>query len=248
VAELAAAITAGGRVVGPFAERIGSEIKALAPFGGRLLIDVAIAAARDAGATRISVVGPSPVLAHCAGAIDEGFDETPTGEGNLRCALEAARDDALLFLTSDMPFVDGTTLAEFLARCDGADVAMPLAEAPDYEAAYPDAPAHLTSIGSERVAGGSAFFIGPGAAPRIVDVATRLFAARKSAWAMAVLLGPGLLARYALRRLRVVDIERRAERVLGLRACGIRQASPALCYDIDTLEEYDYALERLARG
>lgn len=248
MAELAAAITAGGRVHGPFAERIGSDVKALAPFGDRVLIDVAIAAARQAGATRVSVVGPSSVLAHCADAIDEGFDETPTGEGNLRRALAAARADALLFLTSDVPFVDGKTLADFLARCVGADIAMPLAEAADYEAAYPDAPAHVTPIGSERVAGGSVFFLAAGMAPRVADVATRLFAARKSAWAMAVLLGPALLVRFALRRLRIVDVERRAERVLGLRARGIRHASPALCYDIDTLEEYDYAMERLARG
>lgn len=248
MADLAAAITAGGRVDGAFAERIGNDVKALAPFGRGVLIDVAVGAARAAGASRISVVGPRSVLAYCAGKIDEAIDETPTGEGNLRCALATARGDALLFLTSDMPFVDGDGLRDLIARAAGADVAMPLAECADYEAAYPGAPPHITSIGRDRVAGGSAFFLAAGTAPRVVDVATRLFAARKSAWAMAVLLGPALLVRFALRRLRIVDVERRAERVLGLRARGIRGASPALCYDVDTLTEYDYAVGRLARG
>jgi molybdopterin-guanine dinucleotide biosynthesis protein A len=245
VADLAAAITAGGRVDGAFAERIGTDVKALAPFGGTLLIDLAIAAARDAGATRVSVVGPKEVLAHCGDTIDDALDETPTGEGNLRCALSTARGDALLFLTSDMPFVDGRVLRDFMTRAGNAHIAMPVAEVDDYEAAYPGAPPHITSIGNDRVAGGSAFFLAAGIAPRVEEVATRLFAARKSAWALATLLGPALLVRFALRRLRISDVERRAARVLGLRATAIRNASPALCYDVDTLEEYEYAVGRI---
>jgi CTP:molybdopterin cytidylyltransferase MocA len=248
LAELAATITAGGRVEGAFAERIGTDVKALAPFGGMLLIDVAIAAARDAGASRVSVVGSKALLEHCGADIDEGLAETPTGEGNLRLALSTARGDALLFLTSDMPFITGRPLLDLMARAGDADVAMPVAEVDDYESAFPDAPPHITAIGTDRVAGGSAFFLAAGVAPRVEDVATRLFAARKSAWALATLLGPALLARFALRRLRITDVERRAARVLGLRACAIRNSSPGLCYDVDTLEEYEYAVGRIKAG
>jgi molybdopterin-guanine dinucleotide biosynthesis protein A len=246
MAELAAAITAGGRVDGAFAARIGTDVKALAPWKGGALIDTSLAAARAVGASRLAVVGSPAVLAHCAGRIDQALDEAPTGEQNLRTALASAGDRALLFLTSDMPFVDGPSLIDFLSRAGDAEAAMPLAEARDYESAYPNSPEHVTRIGGELVAGGSAFFFGPGVARRVEEVATRLFSARKSLWGMATLLGPRLLVMFALRLLRIEDIERRADRVLGLRARAVRHAAPQLCYDVDTIEEYDYALGRIA--
>jgi molybdopterin-guanine dinucleotide biosynthesis protein A len=248
VPELVAAITAGGRVDDAFAARIGTDQKALAPWRDGALIDASLNAARAAGASPVAVVGSPAVLAHCAGRIDVAIDEAPSGEENLRNALASAGDRALLFLTCDMPFVDGQSVADFLARASDADAAMPLAEPSAYEAAFPNSPQHVTRVGSELVSGGSAFFFNAGVAPRIQQIATRLFTARKSVWAMARLLGPGLLARFALRRLRIEDIERRAERVLALRARAIRRAAPQLCYDVDTLEEYDYAVKHLANG
>ena len=247
--ELAAAITAGGRVDGPFAARIGTDVKALAPWRGRTLVDAALDAARAAGATRVAVVGGAAVLAHCAGKVDEAIVEAPTGEANLHNALATARGDALVFLTSDLPFVDGPALEDFVTRARAADVAtaMAIAEVDDYARAFPEAPEHATAIGRERICGGSVFFFGAGVAPRIADVATRLFTARKSVWAMARLLGPALLARFALRSLTIADIERRADHVLGLRARAIRGAAPALAYDVDTLPDYEYALRHDTR-
>ncbi len=73
--ELAAAITAGGRIDGPFAARIGTDVKALAPWRGRTLVDAALDAARAAGATRVAVVGGAAGLDHCAANADEGVAE-----------------------------------------------------------------------------------------------------------------------------------------------------------------------------
>src|SRR5580704_3609913 len=143
--ELAAAITAGGRVDGPFAARIGSDVKALAPWRDGALVDAALTAARAVGAKRIAVVGSEGVLAHCVGRIDEAVDEAPTGEANLRNALATARDDALIFLTSDLPFIDGPALERFIARAHEADVAMAVAEVDEYARVFPGAPEHSTA-------------------------------------------------------------------------------------------------------
>ncbi len=245
--ELAAAITAGGRVDGPFAERIGSNVKGLAPWRSGALVDMALTAARDVGSKRIALVGSAAVLAHCAGRIEEPVDEAATGEANLRNALATARDDALIFLTSDLPFVDGTALERFVARAREHDVAMAVAEVTEYERTFPGAPQHATAIGTERVCGGSVFYFRAGMAARFTEIAMRLFAARKSVWGMARLLGPALLARFALRRLTIADIERRGDRVFALRARAVRNCSPVLCYDVDTLEDYEYALGHDAR-
>jgi len=249
VNEFAVAITAGGRVDGEFAITIGTEVKALAPIdAGRRLIDASIEAARGAGATRIAVVGAPEVHEYCGTRIDEAIDESPSGEENLRRALASARGAPLLLLTSDLPFVTASALNEFLARAASTDVAMPLAAAAAYDRAFPGAPEHVVTLGGERVANGSVFWFAPGTGPRLSDIATRLFAARKSLVRMAVLLGPGLLVRFATRRLRIPHIEDRAHALFGLRIRAVRNCSPALCYDVDTQADYAYALERLGSG
>jgi CTP:molybdopterin cytidylyltransferase MocA len=246
--ELVAAITAGGRVGGEFAAAIGTDVKALAPFGGRRLIDAAIDAARGAGAMRVAVIGGDEVRAYCGSRVDAVIDESRSGEANLRRALSVAGDDPLVLLTSDLPFVCTEALAAFLGRAGDADVAMPVASGAAYAAAFPGAPAHVVTIGGESIANGSAFSFASGTADRIADVATRLFAARKSLPRMAALLGPALLARFLMRRLRIADIERRADELFKLRIRAVRDASPALCYDVDTQADYEYAIERLRRG
>jgi GTP:adenosylcobinamide-phosphate guanylyltransferase len=236
-------ITAGGRVTGPFAQAIGTEVKALAVTHGRSLLDAALEAARALSPSRIFVVGGSAVRSRCPSDV-EVLDESNAGAGNIRRALGTGATEPLLLLTSDTPFVDAAALNDFVTRARGYDIALPLAAADAYERAYPGAPPHAVRLGPERVVNGSAIFLGPGVGPRISDTATRLFDARKSLLRMASLLGPALLARFAIGRLRIAHVEARAQTVLGLSARAIRDAAPSLCFDIDTLDDYRYAQAR----
>ena len=238
-----AAITAGGRVAGDLARAIGTDVKALAPFGDGTLLDRAIRAAREAGARRIAVIGGDAVRAHCATCdVDETIAESSDGRENIRKAIETGATESLLLMTSDMPFVSGAAVGAFLARTAGADVALPLATAEAYEAAYAGAPPHVTTIGTERIANGSVVYFGPGIAPRVLDPAQRLFEARKSLLRMAALLGVPLLARFAFGRLKIEHVEARARALLGIDARAVRNADPSLCFDVDTAEDYRYAL------
>jgi GTP:adenosylcobinamide-phosphate guanylyltransferase len=236
-----ATITAGGRVDGALREAIGTDVKALAMFDGVTMLERAIAAARGAGAERTIVVGGPEVRARCGSLVDEVVDERPEGRDNVRRAIESAGGSALLLMTSDMPFVDAASLATFLEAAAPFDIALPLAEASEYLARFPDAPPHLTKIGSDRVANGSVVWFAPGVADRALVAAQRLFDARKSLIRMAMLLGPALLARYLAGALRIEHIETRAERVLGVRGRGIRNMPPELCFDVDTDDDYRYA-------
>ncbi len=240
-----AAITAGGRVDAAFANEIGTGIKALAPLGGERLINRAIEAARGAGAQRIVIVGPAEVRAYCKARVDDVIDAAESGRENLLRALRCAGDNDLLLLTSDLPFIDGAAASAFVRASQGAELTMPLVAYDAYKRAYPGAPSHATAVGGERVANGSAFYFAPGTAGRVETIAQQFFDARKSLVRMAALTGPVLLLKFVLRRLTVADVEARAQRVLGVDARAIRDASPALCFDIDTLAEYRYALEAM---
>jgi CTP:molybdopterin cytidylyltransferase MocA len=240
---LRAVVTAGGRVEGAFAGAIGTPVKALAPFGAGTLLDVVLRAIAGAGIDGTAIVGGIEV----AGAVRDVrvIAAAEDGATNVARALDAwPPEDDLLFATSDLPFVSAGDLRAFLDAGSGYDLTLPLATARAYAAAYPGAPPHLTTLGGESVANGSVFFIASGARPAVRTVAGRFFDARKDPLGMARLLGPSLLLRYLFRRLRIADVERRAKRVLGVRAAAIRESAPGLCYDVDTLDDYRFACSR----
>jgi GTP:adenosylcobinamide-phosphate guanylyltransferase len=243
-----AAITAGGRVSGKLARAIGTDVKALACVHDRSLVDVAIAAAKAAGARRIAVIGGAAVREHCAARVDEVIAESGDGRENIRKAIETGATEPLLLMTSDLPFISGVDVATFLERCGGADVALPLASEADYVARFPGAPAHVTRLGAERIANGSIVYFGSGVAPRVLAAAQRLFDARKSLVRLASVLGPRLLFRYIAGRLCIADVETRAYELLGVEARAVRDASPALCFDVDTLADYRYAIAYRTRA
>lgn len=235
------AITAGGCVGTDFSQEIGTSVKALAPLAQGRLIDRVIDAARACGSSHITVVGNEDVAAYCGTRVEAIIPAVEEGRANLQAALRCAQPhEALLLMSSDLPFITGTALHDFLERIGDAEVAMPLASAIAYMKAYPGATDHITHLGNEHVANGSVFYFAPGTASRAIDIASRLFAARKSLIQMARLLDLHLFLHFLCRRLRIEHIEEYAQRHFTLRARAIRDASPTLCYDIDTQADYHY--------
>lgn len=229
---------------GEFARTIGSAVKALAKVGSRSMLERTIASARNIGIERVAVVGGAEVRAACGSLADKVVDERPSGAENLSLALHAWDDAPLLYLTSDMPFVDAASLRAFLHASPPATLTVPIAEWPAFQMRFPGAPQFGTRIGRERVVNGGAFLIPGASAPRIEAAARDFFDARKSLWRMASLLGPMLLLRFACRRLSIAALERHACKMLRMPALAVRDAPPELAYDVDTLEEYRYAVAR----
>jgi GTP:adenosylcobinamide-phosphate guanylyltransferase len=240
-----AVITAGARVNGEFARRIGTTVKALARVKGRTLLAAGIEAARQSGVTRLAVVGGNEVREACAQSVDLIVEETENGAVNLQRALHAWGDEApLLYMTSDMPFIGAAALHEFVEAVPAGALGLPVTACSEFERRFPEAPPYGIEIGNERVVNGGVFWIPAGAARVVETQAMRFFDARKSVPRMALLLGPVLSLQFALRRLTIAGLEKHARRRLGVPAVAIRGASPDLAYDIDTIDEYEYAADR----
>jgi GTP:adenosylcobinamide-phosphate guanylyltransferase len=241
-----AVITAGGTVDGAFAETIGTPVKALAPFGARTLLDVVLDACFAAGIDDVAVVGGSEVRKHLWGRDIRLVDDAGDGAGNVLRALGAWPGERFLYLTSDLPFVDAAALADLAARSDGIGLTMGLCSGDAYDRRFPGAPPHGVVLRGERIVNACAFVIAPHAVEAVSRFATRFFAARKSLFGLAMLLGPALCTRFALRRLGVAEIERHARKQLGISVSAIHDCDPVLCYDVDSLAEYTYACTRSA--
>ncbi|MEA2719434.1 MAG: hypothetical protein QOJ39_1298 [Candidatus Eremiobacteraeota bacterium] len=239
-----AVITAGGRVGGAFADAIGSEVKALAPFGARTLLDIAVEACEGAGVDGIAVIGGAQVRAHLAGRDVRVVDAADDGGTNLLRALDAWPGERIVYLTSDMPFATAAGVRDLIARSADLALTMALADVDAYEARFPGAPGHSVALGGERVANGNAFVIAPSAVAPARTMATKFFGARKSLLELALLLGPSMCLRFATKRLTIADIEAYGRRRLGVAVGALRGCDPGLCYDVDTLEDYQYARTR----
>jgi len=239
-----AVITAGGTIDGEYAALAGTTIKALAKVRGRTMLDAAIDAAYAAGAQRVAVVGGEAVALACASRVDRIIAQSADGGENVVRALTAWPDaEPLLLLTSDMPYVTGDSLGSFLAEVPDGAFGMSLCSYDAFAQRFPDAPPYGITLDGERVVNGGAFSIPPNAAAQIATVAGRFFAARKSPWSMARLLGPMLVLRYLVGRLSIGALEEYALSQLNVRACAVRDVAAELGFDADLVEEYRYACE-----
>jgi GTP:adenosylcobinamide-phosphate guanylyltransferase len=242
-----AVVTAGGLAGGAFAEAIGGRVKALAPVGARTLLDVALDACEGAGVAGVAVIGGPEVRAHLAARDVRVIDADPDGGENVLRALGAWPGERFVYLTSDLPFASAAGLRDLIARSAAFALAMALADVDAYAARFPGAGEHSVALGGERVANGNAFVVAAEAVEPARALATKLFAARKSLPKLALLLGPSLCLRFATKRLTIADLEAYGERRLGVPVGAVRGCDPGLCYDVDTLADYEYAL-RLARA
>jgi CTP:molybdopterin cytidylyltransferase MocA len=238
-----AVITAGGRVDAAFAAEAGTSIKALAEIRGISMLARTIEALRACGVNRIAVVGDSPVRDAVRGRVEAMIEGGETGTHNVMRALRAWPEDGdrLLYLTSDMPYVDAASLRDFIDRSPDEALTIPLTEYSAFAKRFPNAPPFGIELDGERIVNGGAFHIPPGGSARLVTFASAFFEARKAPWKMASLAGPQLLVRFVLRKLRIAHVEARARAVLGIPVAAVRNAAAELAYDADSADEYRYA-------
>lgn len=241
-----AIVTAGGRISGEYARVAGVTVKALARVRGVTMLDRMLASLRDAGVAGIAVVGGKEVREACAHRVEQVIAEAPTGEGNVVRALHAWPDDGepLLYATSDLPYVTAHAVKDFVERVPDGAIAMALCEHADYVRRFDEAPPAGIELGRERIVNGGVFSLPPGSRDRVVELATRLFAARKAPWRMASLVSPLALVRLLTGRLSIADIEREALRIVKLRCVGVRDCAPELAFDADTIDDYRHACEK----
>ena len=137
-----AVITAGGPIDGAYAARAGTTLKALAPIRGRTMLARTIDALRACGIERIAVVGNDAYATQCEPIAPVTMvPDAGTGAGNVLGALDAwPDDDALLYLTCDMPYIDARSLQWVLDRIEPSTLSMPLADYSEFVTRFPGAP------------------------------------------------------------------------------------------------------------
>jgi molybdopterin-guanine dinucleotide biosynthesis protein A len=168
----------------------------------------------------------------------------------IRCGFERLSGiSRAIVVTCDTPLVTGESLDEFARQVRAnpqADLVYAMVEVERTRAAFPES--HRTAIrlieGNYTAAGMACL------SRRFVDHCgpklMQAFGARKSKFAMGRMFGFGFLLRFALGKLSVVDLVRRAEQMLDCRAAAVNLPFAECGFDVD--DEGDLEAARLAWG
>jgi len=240
-------ITAGGLLHGEMRERAGTSVKALVRIGERTLLEGTIAALRGSSAIgRIILIGPgelngSPMLQD----IDHFIEADLCGVENIRKGLEFYSDCRHAVLcSSDLPFISSEAVTDFLARCpETAAVCYPVFEKEEIDPAIrPGVPSYIR-LREGYFTGGSIFRLDVAQCLQSMSHIGKSFNARKSAVAMARLLGFSVMLKFLFGTLSCSDLQKRCEEIIRAPVALIRGCSACITIDIDDGASYQFALE-----
>jgi GTP:adenosylcobinamide-phosphate guanylyltransferase len=233
----------------------GVRPKAFAPLCGRTMVEFVLSALRDAPSIgRIALVGPLPLPPALAGQIDVRVEERGPLLENVAAGLEALGDDApVLAAAADIPLLTGRAVEAFLsaARALDVDVAYGIVPREDVVRAFPRV--HKTSVRLKEgvFTGGSLVLLRPRAFHSARPWIERAIRARKRPWELARVFGLRVVVGLLTGRLRIGELERRAQMLTGIRARAVLSHDPEIAIDVDQAEvlaEVQEYLERLAQS
>jgi molybdopterin-guanine dinucleotide biosynthesis protein A len=251
VATYDAIIPAGGEIDADFAKVVGTTNKALIHFEGRTTLDRIVDALRESGCIRrIAVIGPPEVHQAIQGRVELLLEPGNSGPDNILKGLDALSEtdtppDKVVVVTSDLPFLTGELVKRFIEMCSEADITLPLISKEDFQARFPDSDSTFIPLKDGTWTAGCMYLLDVKALRRAKPHIDKVFEVRKSTIGMAKLLGLRLVWKFVTKTLAVSDIERKIETMLHCTGKAIKGSPPELAYDIDYLDDYEYAVKHL---
>jgi len=248
-----AILPAGGNLDATLAERVGTPNKALIPFEGRTILARTLDALEGSGRVgRTILVGTPEVQAHpdakrASRFLPAGTSGPDTIFRGLKSLLEEPSPPAkVLIVTTDMPFLSPELVIQFLDLCPAdKDICVPLVTKSQFLGRFPGADATFIPLRDDSWTAGCAYVMDVAAFQRALPHLERLFQNRKSKVGMIRMLGFGFLWKFVTKTLTVPDVERKIQSMLHCSGSAILNAPAELAYDIDFLDDYEYALEHL---
>ena len=247
-------LPAGGTLKPEFAKRVGVGNKSLIDFQGNTILGRTFDALESLDHIgRVLLVADEEVRSHPDGGRADTFLQAgPSSPGNILAALKHLSEgpnppDEALIVTTDLPFISGQALHDFQERCSGADLHVPINTRDEFSAKFAGIENTYIKLRDGEWTAGCAYLVDTAAFHRALPHIEKAFQNRKSPFGMAKLLGPGFLLRFLTKRLGVPEVLAKVEGIIGCRGEAVRGASPELAFDIDDLEDYEYAVKEFKR-
>ena len=249
---LTAVVLAGGARDALVAGDPGAPNKAFLDIAGMPLVARTLAPLRASPRVGLIIaVGPAGARSAAAlGAADEIRPAGPRIADSLRSGLSGLDPaEPVLLAAGDLPVLSGAAIDEFLdiALARDADIVYACVERRAHEARFPEVPHTWARLRDGTYCGGGCVLLRPRALQPLERFLDRLGTARKNPLQLAAIFGWDVLLRYALGRLGIVNLERRASELLGVPAAAAICTRPEIAVNVDRPSDVALAV-RLARS
>jgi GTP:adenosylcobinamide-phosphate guanylyltransferase len=221
-----------------FAEQFGTDLKALIPIAGEPMVRRPVGALLESdGIGKVLVLSQSPE--RIADALPKNArvsvreSQGTIAETIENLILSHSADFPLLVTTADHALLDKQMIAEFIAKAEGADVAVGVVERQSLLARLPQTKRTWIAFRGGAYSGANLFAFGSIKALAAIEQWRSVEQDRKKGWRVLGALGPALLLGAVL-RLRTLDqsiavVGRR----LGLTARAVVLSNPLAAVDVD---------------
>ena len=222
----------------------GVSHKALIPLGGRTLVARVLESVASAGAARIVVSANDPAIEAELAKLSIGCPVTrveASASPSLSVREAAARlDFPILVTTCDHALLEPEWVRRFLADApQDADICALLAEEPVVRAAAPDTQRTYLTFRDGAYSGCNLFLLQTERGLAAVDLWRKVEAHRKQPWRVAAILGPVMLAGFALKGLTLDQAVAALGRRAGVQACAVRTPYGLAAVDVDKPVDLD---------
>lgn len=251
MSEWSAVVTAGGFASQRLQKVIGTYNKSLARLGGKTLLDRSLDAIKSSGIKRVAVVGDQQVRA-IASAHELNPIVADRGSSPVMSAMSGVNalspEGPILFVPADAPFMTGEHIRDCCSRIGTHTsrvdqwLCVGVCSREQVEFELPRAPFKYVKLAEGEFATSSLYAATFGAVRRATDILDQLSKDRKSQFAIARRFGFGNLLRFFFGKLSMADVEQIASQTFGARGFLVPEVHPMTTFDIDSVQDWMYAL------
>lgn len=244
-----AVVLAGAPNSGQLQAASSAKWEATIPIHGKPMVNYVIEALQDSNCVaRIVVVAPLEIKGDLPADIDLVEAGKSLPENIFRAMDHLDRKNKVLLVTSDIPFVHGEAIDDFIARCAelSGDVYYPLISKEANEQHYPETERTYFSLKEGCFTGGNLLLASPEAILNSRWVMDEVFLQRKKPWKIIRLLGILFILKFVTKQLTLRELEQRASSLLGYQGVFIITPYPELGVDVDKPSDLELALETIS--
>ncbi|HEV2595467.1 MAG TPA: NTP transferase domain-containing protein [Sphingomicrobium sp.] len=227
-----------------FAQRFGTDLKALIPVRGEPMVIRPIRALLES-----AKIGKVIVLAQQSDRIANVLPadsrlEVRQSQGTIAETMLKLLDDPklqwpVLVTTADHALLQASMIEEFCKHARGADVAIGVVRRAPLVRRLPATKRTWLKFRGGAYTGANLFALASPSARPAIDLWRSVEQDRKKAWRVISTLGPGTLLCAALRIISLDDVLAQLGGRIGLRLRAVRLSNPLAGVDVDTAEDHE---------
>ncbi|MCL5037635.1 MAG: nucleotidyltransferase family protein [Chloroflexi bacterium] len=239
-------ILAGGTIPADMIYATGVGKKALLPLSGKPLLEYPLSSlCMVPEIERVGVVIDESLMPpELAGMADWTAPEGTNIIKSIASGMSKVESEMpVLIAACDLPLLSNKMVEEFIeaARARNLEMAYSYVSEKDSESKFPGFSHTYVNLKEGRCCGGGLFLFSKSAFNKIGDLVHRLMEARKSPMKMAGIIGFKTLMKLLFGGLNIAALENWASDLIGAKAGAIQSPYAEVAFNIDKLEQYEYA-------